>query len=197
MKYRLILASASPRRREILAQVGAEFEVIPAKGEELLTSTEPKEAVLQLSCQKAEETAGRLSGDAGNIVVLGADTIVSLDGAILGKPKDKKDAVRMLGLLNGREHSVFTGVTMIVRGDGKEQIISFYEETRVFMYPMTKEQIQAYTETGEPLDKAGAYGIQGKCAVYIEKIVGDYYNVVGLPVAAIYQKLENSGIAIL
>ena len=185
MKYRLILASASPRRREILAQVGAEFEVIPAKGEELLTSTEPKEAVLQLSCQKAEETAGRLSGDAGNIVVLGADTIVSLDGAILGKPKDKKDAVRMLGLLNGREHSVFTGVTMIVRGDGKEQIISFYEETRVFMYPMTKEQIQAYTETGEPLDKAGAYGIQGKCAVYIEKIVGDYYNVVGLPVAAI------------
>jgi septum formation protein len=197
LKYRLILASASPRRREILAQVGAEFEVIPAKGEELLTSTEPKEAVLQLSCQKAEETAGRLSGDAGNIVVLGADTIVSLDGAILGKPKDKKDAVRMLGLLNGREHSVFTGVTMIVRGDGKEQIISFYEETRVFMYPMTKEQIQAYTETGEPLDKAGAYGIQGKCAVYIEKIVGDYYNVVGLPVAAIYQNLEKSGIEIL
>ena len=197
MKYRLILASASTRRREILAQVGAEFEVIPAKGEELLTSTEPKEAVLQLSCQKAEETAGRLSGDAGNIVVLGADTIVSLDGAILGKPKDKKDAVRMLGLLNGREHSVFTGVTMIVRGDGKEQIISFYEETRVFMYPMTKEQIQAYTETGEPLDKAGAYGIQGKCAVYIEKIVGDYYNVVGLPVAAIYQNLEKSGIEIL
>ena len=197
MKYRLILASASPRRREILAQVGAEFEVIPAKGEELLTSTEPKEAVLQLSCQKAEETAGRLSGDAGNIVVLGADTIVSLDGAILGKPKDKKDAVRMLGLLNGREHSVFTGVTMIVRGDCKEQIISFYEETRVFMYPMTKEQIQAYTETGEPLDKAGAYGIQGKCAVYIEKIVGDYYNVVGLPVAAIYQNLEKSGIEIL
>ena len=197
MKYRLILASASPRRREILAQGGAEFEVIPAKGEELLTSTEPKEAVLQLSCQKAEETAGRLSGDAGNIVVLGADTIVSLDGAILGKPKDKKDAVRMLGLLNGREHSVFTGVTMIVRGDGKEQIISFYEETRVFMYPMTKEQIQAYTETGEPLDKAGAYGIQGKCAVYIEKIVGDYYNVVGLPVAAIYQNLEKSGIEIL
>lgn len=197
MKYRLILASASPRRREILAQVGAEFEVIPAKGEELLTSTEPKEAVLQLSCQKAEETAGRLSGDAGNIVVLGADTIVSLDGAILGKPKDKKDAVRMLGLLNRREHSVFTGVTMIVRGDGKEQIISFYEETRVFMYPMTKEQIQAYTETGEPLDKAGAYGIQGKCAVYIEKIVGDYYNVVGLPVAAIYQNLEKSGIEIL
>lgn len=197
MKYRLILASASPRRREILAQVGAEFEVIPAKGEELLTSTEPKEAVLELSCQKAEETAGRLSGDAGNIVVLGADTIVSLDGAILGKPKDKKDAVRMLGLLNGREHSVFTGVTMIVRGDSKEQMISFYEETRVFMYPMTKEQIQAYTETGEPLDKAGAYGIQGKCAVYIEKIVGDYYNVVGLPVAAIYQNLEKSGIEIL
>lgn len=197
MKYRLILASASPRRREILARVGAEFEVIPATGEEMLTSRKPKQAALELSRQKAEETAGTLSRDAGNIVVLGADTIVSLDGEILGKPKDKEDAVRMLGMLNGREHSVFTGVTMIVRGSGSEKIISFYEETRVFMYPMTEKQIQAYIETGEPMDKAGSYGIQGKCAVYIEKIVGDYYNVVGLPVAAIYQNLEKSGIEIL
>lgn len=197
MKYRLILASASPRRREILARVGAEFEVIPATGEEMLTSRKPEQAALELSRQKAEETAGTLSRDAGNIVVLGADTIVSLDGEILGKPKDKEDAVRMLGMLNGREHSVFTGVTMIVRGSGLEKIISFYEETRVFMYPMTEKQIQAYIETGEPMDKAGSYGIQGKCAVYIEKIVGDYYNVVGLPVAAIYQNLEKSGIEIL
>lgn len=197
MKYRLILASASPRRREILARVGAEFEVIPATGEEMLTSRKPEQAALELSRQKAEETAGTLSRDAGNIVVLGADTIVSLDGEILGKPKDKEDAVRMLGMLNGREHSVFTGVTMIVRGSGSEKIISFYEETRVFMYPMTEKQIQAYIETGEPMDKAGSYGIQGKCAVYIEKIVGDYYNVVGLPVAAIYQNLEKSGIEIL
>lgn len=197
MKYRLILASASPRRREILARVGAEFEVIPATGEEMLTSRKPEQAALELSRQKAEETAGTLSRDAGNIVVLGADTIVSLDGEILGKPKDKEDAVRMLGMLNGREHSVFTGVTMIVRGSGSEKIISFYEETRVFMYPMTEKQIQAYVETGEPMDKAGSYGIQGKCAVYIEKIVGDYYNVVGLPVAAIYQNLEKSGIEIL
>lgn len=197
MKYRLILASASPRRREILARIGAEFEVIPATGEEILTSRKPEQAALELSRQKAEETAGTLSRDAGNIVVLGADTIVSLDGEILGKPKDKEDAVRMLGMLNGREHSVFTGVTMIVRGSGLEKIISFYEETRVFMYPMTEKQIQAYIETGEPMDKAGSYGIQGKCAVYIEKIVGDYYNVVGLPVAAIYQNLEKSGIEIL
>lgn len=197
MKYRLILASASPRRREILAQVGAEFEVIPAKGEELLTSTEPKGGSTAAVLPKGRRDSRQVKRGCRKYCGVGSGHDCVLDGAILGKPKDKKDAVRMLGLLNGREHSVFTGVTMIVRGDGKEQIISFYEETRVFMYPMTKEQIQAYTETGEPLDKAGAYGIQGKCAVYIEKIVGDYYNVVGLPVAAIYQNLEKSGIEIL
>lgn len=197
MKYKLILASASPRRRELLTQIGAEFEIIPAKGEEILTSTKPEQAVLELSRQKAEEVAGTLSREAGNIVVLGADTVVALDGNILGKPKDKEDAARMLGMLNGREHSVFTGVTMIARGLDSEQIISFYQETKVFMYPMTSRQIQAYTDTGEPMDKAGSYGIQGKGAVYIEKIAGDYNNVVGLPVAAIYQKLEKTGIEIL
>ncbi len=197
MKYKLILASASPRRKELLTQIGAEFEIIPAKGEEILTSTKPEQAVLELSRQKAEEVAGTLSREAGNIVVLGADTVVALDGNILGKPKDKEDAARMLGMLNGREHSVFTGVTMIARGLDSEQIISFYQETKVFMYPMTNRQIQAYTDTGEPMDKAGSYGIQGKGAVYIEKIAGDYNNVVGLPVAAIYQKLEKTGIEIL
>ncbi len=197
MKYKLILASASPRRKELLTQIGVEFEIIPAKGEEILTSTKPEQAVLELSRQKAEEVAGTLSREAGNIVVLGADTVVALDGNILGKPKDKEDAARMLGILNGREHSVFTGVTMIARGLDSEQIISFYQETKVFMYPMTSRQIQAYTDTGEPMDKAGSYGIQGKGAVYIEKIAGDYNNVVGLPVAAIYQKLEKTGIEIL
>lgn len=197
MKYKLILASASPRRRELLTQIGAEFEVIPAKGEEIPASAKPEQAVLELSRQKAEEVAGTLSREAGNIVVLGADTVVSLDGNILGKPKDKEDAARMLGMLNGREHSVFTGVTMIARSVHSEEIISFYQETKVFMYPMTSRQIQAYTDTGEPMDKAGSYGIQGKGAVYIEKIAGDYNNVVGLPVAAIYQKLEKTGIEIL
>ena len=132
------------------------------------------------------------------IVVLGADTLVAFQGRVLGKPKGEEDAVRMLKMLSGNTHSVFTGVSMIVLHKNKEiEEFSFFEETKVTMYPMTKRQIQAYVKTGEPMDKAGAYGIQGKCAIYIEKIAGDYNNVVGLPVAAIYQKMEKSGIEIL
>lgn len=242
MKYRLILASASPRRKELLEQIGAEFEVVPAAGEEKITSTEPEQIVLELSRQKALEVAGKifppgtcvpqekqkiLSGleghlglkasEEGNaepkpsglegrpglkasegIVVLGADTLVAFQGRVLGKPKGEEDAVRMLKMLSGNTHSVFTGVSMIVLHKNKEiEEFSFFEETKVTMYPMTKRQIQAYVKTGEPMDKAGAYGIQGKCAIYIEKIAGDYNNVVGLPVAAIYQKMEKSGIEIL
>ncbi len=216
MKYRLVLASASPRRKALLEQAGAEFEIIPARGEEILTVTEPEQAVLELSRQKAEEVAKRLSGhsfhgaeqkepegkgketgDMEHTAVLGADTVVAFEGQILGKPKDKADAFRMLRMLSGNTHSVFTGVTVIAGTGGAEKIISFAEETKVTMYPMTEEQIQAYVDTKEPMDKAGAYGIQGKCAVYIEKIAGDYNNVVGLPVAALYQKLTKSGIEIL
>ena len=127
------------------------------------------------------------------VVVLGADTVVAFQGRILGKPTGREDASRMLKMLSGNTHSVFTGVTMIVLDNGKEtKSLSFYEETKVTMYPMTEEQIQAYVNTGEPMDKAGAYGIQGKGAIYIEKIVGDYPNVVGLPLGAVYQKLEKS-----
>lgn len=216
MKYRLVLASASPRRKALLEQAGAEFEIIPARGEEILTVTEPEQAVLELSRQKAEEVAKRLSGhsfhgaeqkepegkrketgDMEHTAVLGADTVVAFEGQILGKPKDKADAFRMLRMLSGNTHSVFTGVTVIAGTGGAEKIISFAEETKVTMYPMTEEQIQAYVDPKEPMDKAGAYGIQGKCAVYIEKIAGDYNNVVGLPVAALYQKLTKSGIEIL
>ncbi len=215
MKYRLILASASPRRKELLAQIGAEFEIIPATGEEIITSIEPEETVLELSGQKAREVAENIllsdtyfvqrkenaleqkQADKG-VVVLGADTVVAFQGQILGKPTGREDAIRMLKMLSGNTHSVFTGVTMIVLDNGKEtKSLSFYEETKVTMYPMTEEQIQAYVNTGEPMDKAGAYGIQGKGAIYIEKIVGDYPNVVGLPLGAVYQKLEKSGIEIL
>ncbi|EOS24086.1 septum formation protein Maf [Lachnospiraceae bacterium 3-1] len=215
MKYQLILASASPRRKKLLAQIGAEFEIIPATGEEIITSIEPEETVLELSGQKAREVAENIllsdtyfvqgkenaleqkQADKG-VVVLGADTVVAFQGRILGKPTGREDASRMLKMLSGNTHSVFTGVTMIVLDNGKEtKSLSFYEETKVTMYPMTEEQIQAYVNTGEPMDKAGAYGIQGKGAIYIEKIVGDYPNVVGLPLGAVYQKLEKSGIEIL
>lgn len=185
MAYKFILASASPRRRELLEQVGAEFEVIPAQGEEKITSNKPQDAVLELSARKAREVAGRLQE--ADAVVLGADTVVAFGGNILGKPRDEADAARILSLLSGNTHSVYTGVTVIVLRGGERKEYSFYEETEVTMYPMTEQQISSYIRTGEPMDKAGAYGIQGKGAVFVEKIQGDYNNVVGLPVAKIFQ----------
>ncbi len=129
--------------------------------------------------------AGRLQE--ADAVVLGADTVVAFGGNILGKPRDEADAARILSLLSGNTHSVYTGVTVIVLQGGERKEYSFYEETEVTMYPMTEQQISSYIRTGEPMDKAGAYGIQGKGAVFVEKIQGDYNNVVGLPVAKIFQ----------
>ncbi len=199
MGYRLILASASPRRRELLEQIGATFQVMPAKGEEVITKEQPEQAVMELSRQKAEEIAEKIADGIADedVLVLGADTVVVYEGKILGKPKDESDARAMLSMLNGRTHSVFTGVTVIVMKNGTSQIHSFYEETEVSMYPMTDAQISYYIRTWEPMDKAGAYGIQGKGAVFIEKIHGDYNNVVGLPVAKIFYKMLESGIEIL
>lgn len=221
MKPRLILASASPRRKELLEQMGAEFEIIPAMGEEVITTSQPREAVLELSRQKAEEVAERFAAEVGapklhgdikkkedskerdennlvpeKTIILGADTVVAFENQILGKPKDKADAIRMLQMLSGNTHSVFTGVTLIICEQGTQEVRSFSEETRVTMYPMTEQEIEAYVATGEPMDKAGAYAIQGKCAIHIEKITGDYPNVVGLPIARIYQELKQSGIEI-
>lgn len=208
MKSRLILASGSPRRKELLEQIGAEFEILPAKGEEMITSTVPAQVVMELSAQKAEAVAGRYKEELGTgthnasegeqaVVILGADTVVAYENKILGKPKNEEDAVRMLQMLSGHTHSVFTGVTFVIEKAGKQEKQTFFAETNVTMYPMTEQQIQSYVATGEPMDKAGAYGIQGKCAVYIEKIMGDYNNVVGLPIALVYQNLEKSGIEIL
>lgn len=212
---RLILASASPRRKELLEQAGAVFEIIPAKGEELITKEEPREVVMELALQKAKEVAAlvpeqesaaspekvkvqtsNLSADGEEMVILGADTVVACDGRILGKPVDEADAVRMLSVLSGNTHSVYTGVAVVWKKDGNEHIFQFYEETKVTMYPMSQAEIEAYVKTGEPMDKAGAYGIQGKCAIYIEKIMGDYNNVVGLPIARIYQEMKRLGIEI-
>ena len=155
-----------------------------------------------MSAQKAEEVAGRYQeelgkNDAVSTVILGADTVVAYENNILGKPKDKEDAVKMLQMLSGNTHSVYTGVTLVLCKNGKQEKQSFFAETKVTMYSVTEEQIRAYVETGEPMDKAGAYGIQGKGAVLVEKIVGDYNNVVGLPVALVFQNLGKSGIEIL
>lgn len=200
MKSRLILASGSPRRKELLEQIGADFEILPAKGEEVITSDIPSQVVMELSAQKAEEVAGRYEKelvvekvcweDRKTVVILGADTVVAYENKILGKPKDEADAVRMLQMLAGNTHSVFTGVTLLIEQAGKREKKTFFAETKVTMYPMSKEEIETYVATREPMDKAGAYGIQGKCAAYIERIEGDYNNVVGLPVSLVYQTLK-------
>lgn len=202
----IILASQSPRRKELLQQIGLEFEICPAKGEEHITKSIPQEVVMELSKQKAEEVAGMVAlyGDChkdimtpSDILVIGADTVVAYDGNILGKPKDESDAKRMLTMLSGNIHSVFTGVTLVfIDKEGRTGELVFYEKTNVKMHEMSEQEIERYIATGEPMDKAGAYGIQGKCAIYIEKIDGDYNNVVGLPITRIYQELKKIGIDI-
>lgn len=187
---KIILASQSPRRRELLTQIGLTYEVIPSTVKEVITETDPKLVVQELSRQKAEDVAGSVLRDREGILVIGADTVVSYRGHILGKPADEADAVRMLSMLQGNAHSVFTGVTLIRRGLKETWQVTFAEETRVHMYPMTEAEIRWYVGTGEPMDKAGAYGIQGLCARFVEKIEGDYNNVVGLPVGKIWQELK-------
>jgi len=192
---RYVLASGSPRRRELLEQAGISFEISKAQGEEISTKEEPAEVVEELSYQKAIEVAGRYLKKYQNdtVVIIGADTIVAYEKTIMGKPKDTTDAVKMLTSLQGAVHQVYTGVTLVILEKGtenrKQEVITFYEKTDVCMYPMTSEQIAAYVATGEPMDKAGAYAIQGKCAVYIKSISGEYNNVVGLPIARLYQVL--------
>lgn len=192
MEYQVILASGSPRRKELLEQIGVKFQVITSNKEEIIASTNPEEVVKDLAAMKAEDVASGVSGPA---VILGADTVVVYRGQILGKPKDREEAVRMISSFAGDEHQVYTGVCMIKKeSDGTAKKISFAEGTRVTVYPMTEQEILDYVESGEPMDKAGAYAIQGLFAPYIKEISGDYYNIVGFPVAGIYQRLKEEGI---
>lgn len=194
---RVVLASASPRRKELLEQIGIEPIVIPSEVKEEISSEEPSEVIMELSRQKAEWTKGRYEeqskevkdetrGKEEEIIVLGADTVVYSEGKILGKPQGEHQAVEMLRELQGKSHFVYTGVTLI-RGSKKR---TFFEQTEVKVYPMTDEEIQEYIACKESFDKAGAYGIQGRFAAYIEGIRGSYTNVVGLPVGRVYQELK-------
>ncbi len=179
----LVLASASPRRAELLRNAGIQFEVQPAHIDETpLASEDAKACAERLARQKALAVAHLRPGD----VVLGADTVVVVDGQILGKPVDAADAARMLRLLSGREHRVITGVCLVV--DGQCAVAS--ETTSVTMVVLTAEEIADYVATGEPLDKAGAYAIQGRASRWIPRIEGDYGNVVGLPVALVYRMMS-------
>ena len=192
MVYRVILASGSPRRKELLEQIGVSFEIKTSQKEEVMSSTNPEEVVKELSKMKAEDVAEGILEPA---IILGADTVVAHNGRILGKPKDKQDAIQMISSFAGQEHYVYTGVCIIIKeADGSQEIISFAEGTKVTVYPMTEKEILDYVESGECNDKAGSYAIQGLFAPYIKGIEGDYYNIVGFPIAKIYQRLKEKGI---
>lgn len=193
MTKKLILASASPRRKELLEQMGLTFSICPACGEEHSTCKEPEGVVKELALQKAMEVAGKTGEEA---LVIGSDTVVAFRGEIMGKPTDGEDAFRMLKELQGNSHMVYTGVAVVDAGT-KEVLLNFVDGTEVSMYPMTDEWIREYIRTGEPMDKAGAYAIQGGCALWIRGIRGAYSTVVGFPSARFYQELRKIGIDLL
>ena len=177
--YKIVLASASPRRRELLNQISLNPVIKPSMVVEVITTRVPEDAVMELSLQKAEDVAKH---QRPGTIVIGADTVVAADGKILGKPKSHEEAFEMIDSFQGKTHQVFTGVTIIYCGKNGTIVRSFAERTDVHVYPMTTEEIRSYAEDEEPMDKAGAYGIQGRCAAFIKGIDGDYSNVVGVPV---------------
>ena len=211
---RLVLASASPRRRELLSQIGLEFTVMPSTKEENAKTTEAGALVQELSRQKAVDIWEQLSGGQGQnpdadqeqiseetqepnlngkrqpeLLVIGADTVVCCEGKILGKPHSREAAAEMLTALQGRSHEVYTGVTLY----SQSETVTFFECTQVEFYPMTEVEISEYIDSKEPMDKAGAYGIQGLGARFVKGIRGDYNNVVALPVGRLYQELKSHG----
>lgn len=180
----LILASASPRRRELLAYIRPDFAVVASGADETIApGTQPCDAVQTLALRKAQQVADCHP----NATVIGADTIVVLGGVIYEKPQDEQDAARMLGELSGREHTVCTGVA-ILSPQGRRV---FAEQTLVRFIELSKEDIDAYVRTGQPMDKAGAYGIQGGGALFVQGITGDFYNVMGLPVCRLARELRS------
>lgn len=195
---RYILASASPRRKELLTQAGLSFTVLPSYAEEKITKAAPCDAVMDLAFQKARDVYLRFFNSKKeaetaeeDFIVIGADTIVVYQGEILGKPSDKSEAYDMLSLLADRTHQVYTGVSLMIYKDGEESHRTFYEKTDVTLYKITREDLHAYVESGDSFDKAGAYGIQGPFAIHVKEIKGDYNNVVGLPIGRLYHELTD------
>ena len=188
----IVLASASPRRRELMTMLKVEnLKIIPATREEqLVEGLSPAKTVCALARAKAQEVSKLCAVDD---IVIGADTIVAVDGLILGKPVDSSDAFHMLSRLSGRTHNVFTGVT-VLRGDTE---ITEFERTRVRFKTLTEREITAYIQTGEPMDKAGSYGAQGIGALFVEGIEGDFFNVMGLPLCRLSKMLEKMGVNLI
>ncbi|MBO4267639.1 MAG: septum formation protein Maf [Lachnospiraceae bacterium] len=199
-KFKIILASGSPRRKELMELAGLEFDIWPSEKEETVTSSVPREICMELSRQKAEDVAAsiRTYNDSHpdlvsptDMLIIGADTIVALEDTVFGKPKDEEDAKRMLKALSDHTHSVYTGVTLVFMSSGGrvgEHV--FCEETKVTFCKLDEEDIDSYVATGDPLDKAGSYGVQTSSAVFVRSIEGDFYNVMGLPIARLMQELK-------
>lgn len=192
---KIILASQSPRRRELMERTGLDFEIITSEIEEKTTEKQPDKVVQELSYMKALDVLNRMRSQqpSQSVLVVGADTVVSVGGEILGKPKTPEEAFSMISEIQGATHEVYTGVSLLryQKENGKVASKVFSECTEVTVYPMTEDEISRYIATGDCMDKAGAYGIQGDFGVYVEKINGDYNNVVGLPVARLYHELKD------
>lgn len=189
---KVILASGSPRRKELLEKLGIEFIVEPSGYEEDMgMSMSPKDLAKQLSSGKAKDIAQNYT----DALVIGADTLIAFSGKVLGKPHTEDKAIETLKELSGREHSVITGYTIIDTKTGK--VVSDAIETKVYFRNLTEEEIKAYVATGEPLDKAGSYAIQGKGVLFVDKIEGDYNNVIGLPLTQIALALKDFGVKVL
>ena len=219
---KIILASASPRRKELLERAGVDFEVLldvslpdgngfsvcaeikreyeipviflPASGDENRISDNPGEAVKQLASDKAASVIRTMKDSADGTIVIGSDTVVVFENVILGKPHDTEDAVNTLKKLQANTHQVYTGVSVWEKKEKVWTEHTFYESTDVTFYPVSDEEIREYVATGEPMDKAGSYGIQGLFGIYVKGINGDYNNVVGLPVARLFYEMKKSGI---
>ena len=201
---KIILASGSPRRREIMEHVGAQYIVIPSDKEEDMSGHEPAKLVEGLAKMKALDVAdkvfekissGERSTEYNDSVIIGCDTVVAYEDKILGKPHDETTAFKMIRDFAGKTHHVFTGVCLVRIRDGKiSDTVNYHVPTAVNVFDMTDEEINAYIATGETLDKAGAYAIQGRFCPYIKSIEGDYYNIVGYPVSSIYHELLKLGI---
>ena len=199
---KIVLGSASPRRRELLQQIGLEFSVITSDCEESITKTTPEEVVQELSLMKAKDVFSKIKRedrvlDTSEVLVIGADTIVALEGEILGKPHSKENAISMLNHLQGKTHQVYTSVSFVWEENGEILAHTFFECTEVEVLPMTKEEIAYYVNLDTCMDKAGAYGIQNEFACYVKGIKGDYNNVVGLPIGRVYQELKQLSLLIL
>ena len=191
-KSKIMLAAGSPRRKELLLQIGIVPEIIVSHVEEKITSDIPAEVVMSLAEQKAVDVAKEIPE---GTVILGADTVVAADGKILGKPKSHEEAYEMIRRLAGRSHQVYTGVCLVKKGPEGEAdtVVSFYDETDVNVSPMTEKEIREYADSEEPMDKAGSYAVQGFFARYIDGLKGSYANVMGLPVHLVYQELKKLG----